>query len=450
MEGVIYTRQSLDRNDGRSTDDQERECRAEAARLGIPIVAVFCDRGISASRYGKTRPKWEDCKGYLRKDHMLFLWEASRSTRDLEEFVVLRNHCAELGVLVNYGGKVLDFSKGDDRFTGGLDALLSEQESERFRQRTLRGKRSGAIQGRPAGRVKWGYRVVSPGVWEADPVEAPKVKEAVERILRGDSIYSVLAWLDTQDGYHPPTITVLHRALKSPTYAGLRVHRGEIVGKGNWPALITELQHKQLLAMARRKNGVVASPEPKHLLSGIAKCGKPGCDQGLRYRKNAHGTPIYSCIRGHVSRLAEPLEEYVSDWLFFYLRQAERPEDTDDDGDIAGILAEIDALNLDLAKWRTLARKREITPESFAIFEKEIVEEIAALEVRATPKKTVNGDDRESILTNWDKNYTMREKREIIKEFFPSIIVEPAVQGHKIGIGGVVITDSAGERIVAD
>ena len=35
-------------------------------------------------------------------------------------------------------------------------------------------------------------------------------------------------------------IAAVRRMLTSPSLAGLRVHSGEIVGAGNWPAILTE------------------------------------------------------------------------------------------------------------------------------------------------------------------------------------------------------------------
>src|ERR1700730_17694075 len=187
MQALIYTRVSRDTQEGRSVDDQERECRTECERQGWPVRAVFCDNNISASRYGNRRPEWERLKTELREGDVLVVWEASRAGRDLQEHVNLRNLCAEKGVPLSYGGKVVDLTLGDDRFAAGLDALIAERESEQIRLRVLRGKRAGALEGRRGGRVPWGYQKVSPAVWEPDPVEAPRVREAVERILAGES-----------------------------------------------------------------------------------------------------------------------------------------------------------------------------------------------------------------------------------------------------------------------
>lgn len=258
--------------------------------------AVFCDNSIGASRYSGDRPEWRRLKKDLRQGDVLVVWEASRAQRDLQEFVELRNLCAELNVPLSYAGRVLDLTLVDDRFAGGLDALVAEYESERIRSRVLRGKkRASATDGRPMSSPPWGYLATrendaqgrSRPQWEPDPVGAPRVREAVERLLVGGSQYAVLEWLKATEGYAPTTPTTLRRALLNPALAGLRQHQGEVVGLASWPGIITKEQHEQLKSQDRRMRAMFGfnsqpGPEPKYLLSGIAKCGL--CDEGLWYR----------------------------------------------------------------------------------------------------------------------------------------------------------------------
>ncbi|WP_157681368.1 recombinase family protein [Mycobacterium sp. JS623] len=432
LNAVIYTRVSDDRNEGRSVEDQERECRAECERQKWPVRKVFSDNNLSASRYGKARPEWERLKKNLRTGDVLVMWEASRASRDLEEFVRLRNQCAELSVPLSYSGRVMDLTLGDDRFVGGLDALIAERESEQIRVRTLRGKRAGAKAGRPAGRVPWGYRVASPGVWEPDPAEAPRIRECVERILAGESHNAVYKWLQTTEGYVPPSLTVMCRSLRKPSLAGIRVHQGEVVGKGNWTPIITEQQHTRLVARMERvrkaHNGRNANPgpEPKHLLSLIARCGK--CGEPMAWRRNRHGVPIYGCSKGDSSRLAEPLDKAVEKALFDLLAGINPKEFEDDDPAIAALWAEVERLETELEEWTEKAIAGDVTPTSFGKIEKGLLQRIEDLKEKAIR------DDREQIdladlLANWEDT-PMREKRSIIRAFF-SITVKPLRQGTK-------------------
>ena len=114
----------------RSTRDQERENRAWCKANGHNVIKVFTDEGISTSRLRKkTRDAWAELKDYLKPGHLLVCWEASRHSRDLAEFVTLRELCEQRGVKLAYKGRVYDIADGDDRFMSGLDSLISERES---------------------------------------------------------------------------------------------------------------------------------------------------------------------------------------------------------------------------------------------------------------------------------------------------------------------------------
>lgn len=436
MEAVIYTRVSK-LVGARSTGEQEKECRIWCERQGYPVRAVFCDDNISASRFStRDRPQWKEVKKALRTGDILVVWEASRAHRDLEEWVALRGLCAELSVPLSYAGRVLDLTLGDDRFTGGLDALLAERESEQTRVRTLRGKRTSAAAGEwSGGKVPWGYRLVD-GEIVPDPVEAPRVREAVTRILAGDSQYSVYKWLlGDPNAYTPSNPTNLRRALEKPTYAGLRVHQGEITGKASWEPLITEEQHRRLtLKMKRQKEELgwryrPGRPEPKYLLSGIAVCGR--CGKPLRHSVPTAGTARYQCFNGHVVRSAEPIERAVVTALLERLAKVD-PRDYDtEDPRVAAAQAEIEEIEAELEEWMQAAMRREVTTAAFARIEKSLRERVAALRPQAVDAKFAPVDIKK-LAENWARTPLAKQK-EIIRAFFRVTVVPSTDPGRRNG-----------------
>lgn len=418
MDAVIYTRVSSDpTGGGRSVTDQERECRAVCERNGWPVRQVFTDNDRGASRYSGDRPAWRALKADLRRDEVLVCWEASRSTRDLEEHILLRNLCAELGVLLSYsGGTTLDLREGEDRFRGGLDALLSEHEAERIRTRVLRGKRSAAAEGRPSTRPPWGYRRVDVAKWEPDPIEAPRVREAVERLLAGETQYAVLEWLRETDGYSPASPTRLRRALINPALAGLRKHQGEVVGKAAWEPIITEEQHRRLVARtewmaARYGFNSQPGPEPKYLLSGIAKCGV--CGDGLRYYlRRGRVIPVYWCYKGHVSRAVPMLDKAVEDELFRRLADVDPSQYETDDDDSSAVLDEMEELEQQLREYEAEAIAGRISAGAFGRVEQGLRERIEALRAKIIEPSELELDPDE-----WP-GLPMVEKRRIIRGLF--------------------------------
>lgn len=444
MEAVIYTRVSTDHSQGRSVADQEKECRAVCERNGWPIRKVFTDDAISASRFARTeRAAWGDLKAELRQGDVLVTWEASRAGRDLEEFVALRNLCAELQVPLSYSGRVLDLTLGDDRFVGGLDALLAERESEMTKVRVLRGKRTAAVAGRPAGPPPWGYRVTGRAEWGHDPVEAPRVREAVARILAGETRYSVFEWLRITPGWTPASSTTLRNALRNPALAGLRVHQKEVVGKGTWEPIITEEQHNQLVAddevrMMTRGYTERPGPEPLYLLSGIALCGVCENKEGVRHKahSNRKRNPQYECYRGHVSRVASMVDLIVERKVFEELAKENPDKFNTEDPRVALAVEEMKELKKKLKEWQDLADADEVSPASFARFEKNLRARMDELKPRMVSRKRKLPFTVEELEAAWP-HMTMRQKREVVRLFDVRIL--PVGRGRREDVDGVTV-----------
>jgi DNA invertase Pin-like site-specific DNA recombinase len=409
LHAVIYTRKST-ASDGKSTADQERECRNWCDANKIHIAKRFRDEGKSASRYGtKHRDAWTELKAYLQPGHILVAWEASRATRDMAEGAALINLCAELGVPMAYNGRVLDPRSGDDRFVGGLDFLLAARESDQIRERVLRGKRGAALAGTPSSAPPWGYRAAArkPGGrprWEIDPIEGPRLREAVLRVINGESLRGVLKWLQAT-GYAPATVTALRDCIKNPTIAGKRVHRGRVVGDATWEGIITETEHRDALDAARRPNTFKPGPEPLYLCSGIATCGN--CGGKLAHKLSQHQKHVYLCPKGHVTRFIEMVDRPVERAVLRRLRNL-NPNDYKTDHPETGAQRRIRDLETDLRQWKEKALAEEVSAEIYAAVEKDRLRKIADLRpqnIREKPMLTY---------ATWPQG-TMREKRETVR-----------------------------------
>lgn len=314
---IIYTRVSKDSlRNGRSVAEQEAECRAVCEREGWPVGEVLEDNDIGASRWsGKDRPAYRRLAEVLRPGDVLVTWEASRAQRDLTAYAELRDLCAALGVLWNYKGRTHDLNKSEDRFTTGLDALLAEREADEIRDRVLRSLRANAAEGKPHGKIAYGYRAVrdpQTGLIvsrEIDPEAAQWIREMTERVLKGESLRAILKDVNPRAGqkWYSSTIS---KMLRSPTLAGMRTYKGAVL-QGNWEPILTMDEHKRLVTVlgdpGRRTS--YRGTEPRYLVSGIAACGV--CGKPCYVGKN-HGKPSYVCRNGgHVSRLVSDVDPVV-------------------------------------------------------------------------------------------------------------------------------------------
>jgi len=464
VRAVIYTRVSSDQTgEFRSVESQEEECRRICERNGWDVVEVLVDNDRGASRWSaKSRPEYKKLSEMLASDdvQVLVTWEASRAQRDLAAYVTLRDLCEERRVYWSYSGRLYDLSKGDDRFTTGLDALLAEREADMIRDRVLRGKRAAAMKGLPGGRPAWGYkRAFDPDTgrttgWTKDPDCELIVSEVFERVLAGESVWTIVRDFEKR-GIESPKLQknarkdwkpqTLRRTISSPTYAGWRTHQGQPLidakgerVRGSWDPYITPEQHERLLAIfsdPNRRFTTHRGHEPKWLLSGVAVCGV--CGEGMRYFHPPSGprTPRYRCGgRGMcVSRRAEALELLVT---YTVLERLERPDAEEvftrpKDSEAAKALEKADTLRKRLAGFVESAANGEVSPGALAAIEAKLTPQIEEAEAKARSEfisplvGKITGD---AVRDRWEQ-LSLIEKRTIIKSLL-TVKVNPAKFGN--------------------
>lgn len=446
MKAVIYARVSSDPHGlGRSTADQVRDCELICKREGWEISRTLIDNNRGASRWASgTREAYAQLEELIRGSSVsvLVTWEASRAQRDLDTYVQMRDLCRNHDVLWSYSGRTYDLSRTDDAFTTGLDALLSEREASITRDRILRSVRSRAQQGKPHGKIPYGYRREydsengSLASQVPDEKTAPIVREICDRVDLGESLRSVARDLNER-GIPTPrngkawVMQQVRRICLSPTYVGKRTHNGVVVGDAAWPPLVSEGQHLRLVSRltdpARRtmKDGSV-----RHLLSGIAMCG--ACGAPLRVLPN-RGRPSYLCHEKFcVARSKEKMDEFVEELVIARLSR-------DDVSLVSGAsvalreqLEKIGELRARLDSFYDAAAAGELTPAALARIETRLLSEIEQLEAKVRPNidaaslAAVAGPDARR---EWEAR-PLTTRRSIIKSLM-TITVMPVGKGNR-------------------
>jgi site-specific DNA recombinase len=435
MDALIYTRVSKDpKQRGRSVAEQEAECRSLCEREGWRVLDVLCDNDRSASRHAKRgRPAWDEVKHRVAAGgvDVLVTWEASRSTRDLAEFVDLRDLCRAHGVLLNYSGRSLDLDDTRDSFQAGLDALMAEDEASRTRDRILRTVRANAEQGRPHGRRLYGYRRVyddsTPPTLVGqvpEPDEAAIVVEVARRYLSGESTYAIAEDLNGR-GVPLPTRaawseTRIKRILTNPAYVGQRVHRGEIVGEASWAPILDRDTFDAIAAKyedpARAK--FRGGHDLRHLLSGIARCGKPKCG-AFMYVGGDRGRRVYVCRdgKGHLGRSAQLLDAYVTAIVLERLATIDLDDLAAESADTVEARGEVVELRARLADAVEQFTDGKLSAATLAKIEVKLKPKIAAAE-RAARGRVVPPIVRDlagkNVDQRWDK-LTIEQQRDVVR-----------------------------------
>lgn len=404
---------------------------------GWDVEHVLSDNDIGASRHSrKTRPAYESLSEILTSGHVLVLWEASRAQRDLKAYVQLRDLCAERGVPWCYSGTVYDLGDRSARFRTALDIILAEDEVDRTRERVMRALRSNAANGKPHGKIPYGYRGIrcpKTGVIlerVVEDSEAAVIREGARRILAGESLRSiVMDW--NNRGVAGPTgrawqTRSLVRVLTSPTTVGKRSHLG-VVTQGTWEPILTDEDQLLLRAIFEDPARITTrGPAPRHLLSGIALCGI--CDNTSLDRKNSSGTPMYMCPKFHLSINQAKTDLYVKTRIVTRLSDPSLAESV---GVAAGVPSEqrelLRALQLRLDAICDERADNLISAQSFQRMERRLLDQIAAAERRAQAM-AVSPIVMEAVGPDapqkWEK-FTVDQRRELIRSL-ADVTVLPA------------------------
>lgn len=439
----LYGRASRDPSKkGRSVKSQLDEGRDLCKEHGWPILEVFEDIDRSASRYAKkTRDRFESMIEGIEagKVRIVVAWEASRYYRDLEVYIRLRNACAAAGVLLCYNGTVYDLSKRADRKATAQDALQAEDEAEGIRDRNLRTMRANAKEGRPHGRILWGYaRRYDPDTGDLieqypHPDRAKVVVDIFERFAAGETEYSIVRHLRQEHGERLPGIKweQHHVAgmLRNISYLGRRIHQGKDVGKGTWDPIVEEDLFYAVQRIVKDPGRLTTRDRSvKHLLSGIARCGECEESPHLRVLKN-RSYLAYMCGERYDTTMREDkLDAYVEHAVIGFLRSKAAKaafQSGDQEKRAAAARARMTALEqqLEEAQEASTTFRADGTPQlsiaSLGAIEARLMPMIAECkeqseQITAPPllRKLLSSDDVDGM---WDDELSIEQRRMILR-----------------------------------
>jgi site-specific DNA recombinase len=360
LRAAIYARLSQHRDDdpSGSTLRQVEACRKLAADRGYDVVVELVDDGLSASS-GKRRPAYEALVDAVRDRQVdvVMAWHPDRLHRrpaELESFIDLLDETSVEVVTCTAGD--WDLSTASGRMFARQLGIIARYEAEHRSERTRAGHDDLAAEGYWHGGVRpYGYRpVVDPqagerrgkkrSVLEIDPDEAEVVREVAARILAGDPPGRIARELNARG---IPTVkgstwtqSTLTTIMRSPTLSGRRVHRGQVVGKALWPAILNDETATAVVAKLAARPGRAQPARVALLTGGRIRCAV--CDLPMTTSRRTNGTRQYRCTTCYAVVAAEPLEALVVEALFQRTDGARLPSgEPVDHGTIAALEAEL-------------------------------------------------------------------------------------------------------------
>jgi len=157
LRAALYARVSTDRQ---STENQLRELRQTAERLGWVVVGEFIDHGISGAKGRKDRPQLDALlKGVARKDFdIVASWSVDRLGRSLIDLVNMLQELHSTGVDLYLHQQGINTTTPAGKALFGMMGVFAEFERGMIQERVKagmaraksKGTKSGNAIGRPA------------------------------------------------------------------------------------------------------------------------------------------------------------------------------------------------------------------------------------------------------------------------------------------------------------
>ena len=316
---AIYTRLSQDRDGTKGGKDrQEKDCRALCKREGLTVVRVYTDDDSAYA--SKPRPEFEQMlrDGLDGIDAVVF-WKVDRLVRRRRDFNRVLDACEQAKVRLVSVIDPIDTSTPILAGVAGLLASVGEQESHNIGLRVSRLHEANARAGKPHGhRRAFGYDPTGTKVIAA---EAKAIREARDRILKGEAMTAICNDWNAR-GLRPVSapawrVTTFKKMISGPAIAGLRRFRGEIVGVGTWPAILSNADREAILRALDGPHARRRGRPATYLLTGLLTCGK--CGGKLHSGVREGGLRVWTCRRvpgddarcGNLSVRAEHVDELV-------------------------------------------------------------------------------------------------------------------------------------------
>ncbi len=448
---AIYARISSDPTGAQlGVRRQIDDCQELVERRGWLVRDVYVDDDRSAWS-GKARPEYRRLLGDIESGHIdaVVVWHLDRLHRQPRELEAFFDVCdaAHLTDLASVSGQV-DLASHDGRFMARILGAVAKKESDdksrRIRRKHLELAQTGAWKG--GGSRPFGYLADRVSV---DPAEGPFVREAVARVLAGDSLRSVAADFNARGvctvGGRAWAISTLHRMLVSARISGQREHHGEIVGPAQWEAIISPDETARLRALLSDPARKIGRTPRRYLLAGLLRCSY--CDSVLVARPNSNGRRRYICAKGpgfagcgRLVIMAEPVEALVQEAVLYRLDTPElaaalRGEAAKDD-DLARSASALDADQGQLEELATAYGEKQITFPEYLAARKPIEARIEAAKrhLSRTTQTTAIADyvgDSAALRERWSELPIARQ-RAVVASVLDRATIGPAVRGRNL------------------
>ena len=322
MKAVIYARYSSDSQREESIEGQLRECTAFAEKNGITVLRHYIDRAYSAKT--DNRPEFQSMikDSGKRLFDIVIVWKLDRFARNRYDSARYKATLKKNGVKVVSATEII--SEGAEGII--LESVLegyAEYYSADLSEKVIRGMTDNALKCKfNGGMMPIGYVIDAEQHFQIDPLTAPFVLEAFKRYDGGETISSIMNWLNeqglTNTRGQKMTFNSVGHILHNRRYIGEFRYRDVVVPDGI-PAIVPQdLFDRVQEKLAKNKKAPARhKAEDDYLLTTKLFCGYCGAylcgESGTSHTGNVHH--YYKCVSVKKKRTECHKKSVRKEWI---------------------------------------------------------------------------------------------------------------------------------------
>jgi DNA invertase Pin-like site-specific DNA recombinase len=307
----------------------EKHCQSHS----YTIVETLTDLDLSGQFW--KRRQVERAVGMIEAGaaDVLVVWKLSRVARNRKDWALAVDRVEGVGGRLESATEPMDTTTSSGRFARGMLAELAAFESERIGESWKESHERRVKLGVPAnGKPRYGYQYSKDAGFTPDPVQGPILAELYARYLSGQSVYSLVKFLN--DGPTRPSTAygvsgdglwsarTVRRILDQGFGAGYITRHGERL-PGIHEPVISQEQWAEYLSRRETRRVNRRTERSEYLLSGLIRCscgarmnaGQFGADRKPKYRCKASAEKqAHSGGYVMVEYVERELLEQLSEW----------------------------------------------------------------------------------------------------------------------------------------
>src|ERR671910_2401298 len=295
---ALYLRVSSDEQRERESIKTQREFFEQYCELyGLEVSETYADDGVSGTAPLHERPEGrrllDDARA--KKFETLLVYRLDRLGRSLLVIVDAHDRLQVAGASLRSATEPIDTSNPSGRLIFQMLASFAEYERETIRERTRARLHRAYRGGRHFGVVPYGYRTDDEGRLQVVPEEAKIVREIIENVAEGSTLYAEAKRLNDLglatpgwrygNGKKRPgaklwSVMTVSNIVRQPAYSGIhrvKTNGGKDVIEQPVPAVVEPgLQERAIAVLGENKRYPDRKEDRRYLLRGLVRCATCG------------------------------------------------------------------------------------------------------------------------------------------------------------------------------